>query len=417
MDFDDTPEEAAFRAEARAWIQANAPTHLEAELKRAGFASSGIESEDPMAASKAWQKKKAEAGWACLNWPKEYGGGARTPIERVIWGQEEGLYGSLSSPFIIGHGMCGPTVMAWASEDHKRRLLPPLASGEEIWCQLFSEPAGGSDLAGLRTSAVKAEDGSGDWIINGQKIWTSGAQHSQWGLLITRTNPDAPKHKGLTMFWVDMKDPGIEVRPIHQMSGGSGFNEVFFTDVRVKDSQRLGGVGDGWKVSLVTLMNERLAVGGATGAGWSQFLEAARDTTGSDGAPLLQESAVREKLADWYVQAEGLRHARNRTMTALSKGQTPGPESSIGKIVSASLMQDLANEAVEMLDQYGIINDPDLAPLSGGFHGSLMMAPGLRIAGGTDEILRNIIAERVLGLPGDIRLDKDVAFKDVPTGR
>ena len=166
------------------------------------------------------------------------------------------------------------------------------------------------------------------------------------------------------MFWVDMKDPGIEVRPIHQMSGGSGFNEVFFTDVRVKDSQRLGGVGDGWKVSLVTLMNERLAVGGATGTGWSQFLEAARDTTGSDGAPLLQESSVRE-----------------------------------------------------MLDQYGIINDPDLAPLSGGFHGSLMMAPGLRIAGGTDEILRNIIAERVLGLPGDIRLDKDVAFKDVPTGR
>jgi alkylation response protein AidB-like acyl-CoA dehydrogenase len=219
------------------------------------------------------------------------------------------------------------------------------------------------------------------------------------------------------MFWVDMKDPGIEIRPIHQMSGGSGFNEVFFTDVRVKDSQRLGGVGDGWKVSLVTLMNERLAVGGATGAGWSQFLEAARDTTGSEGAPLLQESSVREKLADWYVQAEGLRHARNRTMTALSKGQTPGPESSIGKVVAATLMQDLANEAVEMLDQYGIINDPDLAPLSGGFHGSLMMAPGLRIAGGTDEILRNIIAERVLGLPGDIRLDKDVAFKDVPTGR
>jgi alkylation response protein AidB-like acyl-CoA dehydrogenase len=313
--------------------------------------------------------------------------------------------------------MCVPTVMNFADPATKDRFGPPAIRGEEIWCQLFSEPSGGSDVAAARTRAEMAPDGSGDWIINGQKVWTTGAQFSDFGIVIVRTDPNLPKHKGLTMFWVDMKDPGIEIRPIHQMSGGSGFNEVFFTDVRVKDSQRLGGVGDGWKVSLVTLMNERLAVGGATGAGWSQFLEAARDTTGSDGAPLLQESALREKLADWYVQAEGLRHARNRTMTALSKGQTPGPESSIGKVVAATLMQDLANEAVEMLDQYGIINDPDLAPLSGGFHGSLMMAPGLRIAGGTDEILRNIIAERVLGLPGDIRLDKDVAFKDVPTGR
>jgi alkylation response protein AidB-like acyl-CoA dehydrogenase len=167
----------------------------------------------------------------------------------------------------------------------------------------------------------------------------------------------------------------------------------------------------------VTLMNERLAVGGASGAGWSEFLEAARTVTGVDGAPAIKDQALREKLADWYVQAEGLKHTRNRTMTALSKGQTPGPESSIGKVVSAGVMQDLANSAIEMLDQYGIINDPDLAPLKGAFHSSLMFAPGMRIAGGTDEILRNIIAERVLGLPGDIRVDKDVAFKDLPTGR
>jgi alkylation response protein AidB-like acyl-CoA dehydrogenase len=207
------------------------------------------------------------------------------------------------------------------------------------------------------------------------------------------------------------------VKPIHQMSGGSGFNEVFFTDVRVKDAQRLGGVGDGWKVSLVTLMNERLAVGGATGAGWSQFMEAARNTPGMDGASALQDSALREKLADWYVQAEGLQHTRNRTMTALSRGQTPGPESSIGKIISAVQMQELGNSAIEMLDQYGLISDPELASLNGAFQSSVMFAPGLRIAGGTDEILRNIIAERVLGLPGDIRVDKDVAFKDMPTGR
>ena len=248
-------------------------------------------------------------------------------------------------------------------------------------------------------------------------MWTTGAQFSDYGIVIVRTNPDVPKHKGLTMFWLDLKDPGVEVKPIHQMSGGSGFNEVFFTNVRVKDSQRLGAEGEGWKVSLVTLMNERLAVGGATGAGWSQFLETARNTPGLDGASALQDQAVREKLADWYVQAEGLKHTRNRTMTALSRGQTPGPESSIGKIVSAVQMQELANTAIEMLDQYGIINDADLAPQDAAFHWSLMFAPGLRIAGGTDEILRNIIAERVLGLPGDIRVDKDVAFKDMPTGR
>ncbi|MDO8902742.1 MAG: acyl-CoA dehydrogenase family protein, partial [Phenylobacterium sp.] len=218
-------------------------------------------------------------------------------------------------------------------------------------------------------------------------------------------------------FWIDMKDPGVEIRPIHQMSGGSGFNEVFFTDLRVKDSQRLGAVDDGWRVSLVTLMNERLAVGGASGAGWSAFLEAARETPGLDGGAAIKDQALREKLADWYVQAEGLKHTRNRTMTALSKGETPGPESSIGKIISAVQMQELAHSAVEMLDQYGIINDPSLAPLRGAFHASLMSAPGMRIAGGTDEILRNIIAERVLGLPGDIRVDKDVAFKDLPTGR
>jgi alkylation response protein AidB-like acyl-CoA dehydrogenase len=192
---------------------------------------------------------------------------------------------------------------------------------------------------------------------------------------------------------------------------------VFFTDLRIKDSQRLGAIGDGWKVSLVTLMNERLAVGGASGAGWSEFMAAAREIPGADGAPVIKDQALREKLADWYVQAEGLKHTRNRTMTALSRGQTPGPESSIGKIVSANAMHDLASNALDMLDQYGIINDPALAPLHAAFHSSFMFAPGLRIAGGTDEILRNIIAERVLGLPGDIRVDKDVPFKDVPTGR
>lgn len=171
-------------------------------------------------------------------------------------------------PFTIGHGMCGPTVMAWASEEHKRKLLPPLAGGEHIWCQLFSEPASGSDLAGLRTRAVKADDGSGDWIVNGQKIWTSGAQYSDWGLLITRTNPDVPKHKGLTMFFLSMKSPCVEIRPIKQADGASGFNKVYFTDVRIPGSQRLGEVGQGCEVSLTTLMNERLSIGSGMSTGF-----------------------------------------------------------------------------------------------------------------------------------------------------
>ncbi len=411
MDFNDTPEEAAYRAEVRKWLEANAPK------KQVGAADDLEGGGSSMAASKAWQAKKAAAGYAQITWPKEWGGAGGTPIQQVIFSSEEAKYPVPPNPFAIGLGMCVPTVMAFADDDTKTRFVGPALRGEEIWCQLFSEPSGGSEVAAARTKAVRADDGSGDWIISGQKVWTTGAQFSNYGIVICRTDPDQPKHKGMTMFWVDMSDPGIEVRPIHQMSGGSGFNEVFFTNVRVPDSQRLGAVGEGWKVSLVTLMNERLAVGGSSGAGWAEFMDAARNITGVDGGPAIKDQALREKIADWYVQAEGLKHTRNRTMTALSKGQTPGPESSIGKVVAATQMQDLANAAVEMLDQYGIINDPALAPLKGGFHGSLMSAPGLRIAGGTDEILKNIIAERVLGLPGDIRVDKDVAFKDLPTGR
>ena len=274
---------------------------------------------------------------------------------------------------------------------------------------MFSEPAGGSDVAAIRTRAVRDGD---DWVVNGQKVWTSGAHYSDYGIVLVRTNPDVPKHKGLTMFWLDLKSPGVEIRPIHQMSGGSNFNEVYFTDVRIPDAQRLGAVDDGWKVALVTLMNERLAVGGASGASPKEILALAKDLDAADG-PLIKDSAFRQRLADWYVQSEGLKNTRMRTMTALSRGQTPGPESSIGKIIAANVLQDLGNAAVEAEDQYGIINDPALLPLKGLFQGAVMNAPGLRIAGGTDEILKNIIAERVLGLPGEIRTDKDAAFKDL----
>jgi len=406
MDFNDTPDEAAYRAKARSWLEANAPKRL---------AATDEEREPALAEAKAWQARKAAAGYACITWPKEWGGPGGENWQSQIFAQEEARFETPGNPFQIGLGMCLPTIMTAGAEADKQRFVGPALKGEEIWCQLFSEPSGGSDVAASRTRAVLADDGSGDWIINGQKVWTSGAHYSDYGILITRTDPNVPKHRGLTMFWVDMKDPAIDVRPIHQMSGASGFNEVYFTDLRVKDSQRIGPVGDGWRVSIVTLMNERNAIGGGSSQ-HRQIFDLASNIATLAGSGI-KDAALREKVADWYVQAEGLKLTRLRTQTALSRGQTPGPEASIGKVVTAPLMQDVANTAVELEDQFGIIADPAVAPLRAIFQSMLLSAPGMRIAGGTDEILKNIIAERVLGLPQDVRVDKNVAFKDIPTGR
>ncbi len=407
MDFNDSSEEATFRAEARAWLEKTlGPPASRATMKTEG---------DVIAASKAYQAKKAAAGYVGLTWRKDVGGRELPPIFQVIFSQEEQKFQAPVSPFGIGLGMCIPTVIAFHSADKIKRYVGPALRGEEIWCQLFSEPSAGSDVAGLKTKAVRDGD---DWIVNGQKVWTSGAHYCDYGILLVRTNPEKEKHKGLTMFVVNMKAPGVEVRPIHQMSGGSNFNEVYFTDVRISDSERLGEVGNGWNVALVTLMNERLAVGGSAGPEYGEILELARNTPSPSGkGSLLQDQAFREKLAGWYVSAEGYTLGKYRTMTALSKGQTPGPENSIGKLLNANRMQDLANAAIEGEDHFGIISDPAIAPLQGAFHNAYMWAPGLRIAGGTDEILRNIIAERVLGLPQDVRVDKGVAYKDLPTGR
>jgi len=411
MDFNDTPEEAKFRADARKFLEANC-TPKGAESERL---SRKLTPAEYLKAAKAYQAKKAEAGFAGITWAKEQGGRGLPPIFAVIFNQEEGKFDAPSGPFAIGLGMCVPTVIAFADDATKDRYVAKSLRGDEIWCQLFSEPAGGSDVAASKTRAVRDGD---DWIVNGQKVWTTGAQFSDFGILLVRTNPDVEKHKGLTMFIVDMKAPGVEVRPIHQMSGGREFNEVYFTDVRIPDKNRLGAEGQGWSVALVTLMNERLAVGGSYGPDYKEIFEFAREMSAPTGeGALIKDEAFRQKLADWIVRAEGYKLTRFRTMTALSRGQTPGPESSIGKIINANQMMDIANMAIEAQDHYGIINDPELAPLEGSFHQSYMFAPGLRIAGGTDEILKNIIAERVLGLPQDVRVDKGVAFKDLPTGR
>jgi alkylation response protein AidB-like acyl-CoA dehydrogenase len=411
MNFDDTPQEAAFRAEARKWIDANAPREFEEELSKSSLGRIKLKKHDIVEVAKAWQKKKADGGWVCLHWPKEYGGRGATPVERVIWQQEEGVYFKLTSPFQIGEGMCGPTVMAYGSEADKRRYLPKIASGEEIWCQLFSEPAGGSDVAGLRTRAEKQGD---DWIINGQKIWTSGAHYSDYGILITRTDPNVPKHKGLTMFWIDMKSPGVSVKPIKQANGMQEFNEVFFTDLRVPDSQRLGAVGDGWNVSLTTLMNERLTIGARLATGFPELFEFCNNLMTEDGLAI-DDRATRSKLANWAVKNSGLKYTSYRAVSALSKGERPGPENSIGKLVAGTMLQDIAMYAMDLQGAAGMLNNPETAEAAGQFQAMMMSSPSTRIAGGTDEILRNIIAERVLGLPGDIRVDKDVPFNKIPT--
>src|ERR1700758_4904618 len=410
MNFDDTPQEAAFRAEAKAWIAANAPKQYEEELRKSSLGRVALKGANMLDVAKAWQKKKADAGWACLHWPKEYGGGRGGPNERVGWEQEEGGFGKLSAMFIIGHGMCGPTMMAFAGEEQKRKYLPPLASGEKIWCQLFSEPAGGSDVAGLRTRAEKHGD---EWVINGQKIWTSGAHYSDYGILLTRTDPTVPKHKGLTMFFLDMKSPGVEVRPIKQASGQSDFNEVYFTDVKIPDAQRLGNGNDGWNGASTTVRNERMSIGAGVPTGFPELFEFCNSLMLEDGLAI-DDRNVRSKLANWAVRASGLKYTSLRAISALSKGERPGPENSIGKLVAGSMIQEVAMFALDLEGAAGVLSGAE-AELAGKFQAMLLRAPGTRVEGGTDEIMRNIIAERVLGLPGDIRVDKDVPFNRIPT--
>lgn len=408
MDFEDTPQEAAFRAEVRTFLAANAEPKKRGVPGRARHVGA-----EELGRAKRFQAAKHDAGLVGLTWPKEWGGRELTQIFQVIYNQEEEAYAVPRGVFEIGLGMCIPTMMAYATPGQLRRYVPKALHGEEVWCQLFSEPAGGSDVAAVRTRAEKNGD---TWTINGQKIWTSGAQFSDFGIIVVRSNPDVPKHMGLSFFFLDMKSPGIEIRPIKQASGASHFNEVFFTDVKVPDSQRLGAVGQGWRVALTTLMNERLAIGDVPRPDTEDLLELARAVE-LDGEPAINNVSVREKIADMHVRSQGLKYTRFRTMTALSRGQTPGPESSIGKLVNAAKLQEIASFGLDLLGSAGMVMDKDLSPMQAMFQEALLSSPASRIAGGTDEILRNIVAERVLGLPGDVRVDKDIPFNRLPSGK
>ncbi|WP_075790819.1 acyl-CoA dehydrogenase family protein [Massilia putida] len=401
MDFKDSPEEASYRERVRHWLAENAPPF---EVPP----GTPADEEAYMHKARGWQARKADAGYVGIHWPEAVGGQGGTPIQHVLFHQEEERFSLPTIPYHVGMGMCLPTIFTHGTPAMMERFVKPGMRGEELWCQLFSEPAAGSDLAGVRTRAVRDGD---DWVVNGQKVWTSYAHQSQFGILLARTDPEVPKHKGLTMFYIDMRAPGVEVRPIRTMLGDAEFNEVFLSDVRIPDSQRLGKVGDGWKVSLTTLMFERFAVGGkpAQAPGVGDLLELARARAGT--ADVLDTPGLEEALARFYVTDQGVALTRMRAMTAVSRGDVPGPEASIGKLVMAKTLQDMSAFALEMMGADAIDNRP--ASAASRYNYWYMWSSGLRIAGGTDEILRNVIAERVLGLPADIRVDRDIPFNKI----
>src|SRR5919106_5727759 len=319
MDFTDTPEEAGFRNEARAFLEGHA------EPKRGAFETwqGRYPDREGLERAQDFQRKRADAGLAGLHWPKEWGGRGLSPIYQVIYAQEEARYLVPRGYFEIGLGMCMPTLFSYGTEEQRRRYAPPALRGDEVWCQLFSEPGAGSDLAGLRTRAVRDGD---EWVINGQKIWTSGGHWADMAILVTRSDPKAPKHKGLTFFFLSMKTPGIEPRRIKQISGASHFNEVYLTDVRIPDSQRLGGVGAGWGVAITTLMNERLSSGEYRGPDFEELFALARGLKLEDG-PAVKNAAVRERLAGFYLKTQGGRRTCAWTASCRSRSYRPASAS------------------------------------------------------------------------------------------
>lgn len=407
MDFQDTGEEADFRREVRAWIEATAPNHSVAvKLQTAGVTDLAL-----VERARGWQCAKAEAGYGAITWPVRFGGREASRMQAVIFKQEEARQPVPFGVFAIGLDLCLPTVMARGTDEQIERFAGPALRGDEIWCQLFSEPAAGSDVAGVRMTARQEGD---EWVLNGQKVWTTGAHYCDFGILIARTDPDLPKHKGLTFFIVDMRAPGVEVRSIRQISGSASFNEVFFADVRIPDSYRIGAVNDGWSVAMQTLTFERLSIASAEHGQASEIdaLVHLAMHIQHEGAPAIRDRSVRDRLAEWYAEGQGLRYTTYRILTDISRGAAPGPESSINKLVKGKRMQDMAAYAMDLAEMGGV----SLEGLGATFGHAYLYSPSTRIAGGTDEILRNIIAERVLGMPGDIRVDKSLPFNQLKGG-
>jgi acyl-CoA dehydrogenase len=395
VDPHDSPAEAAFRAEARAFLDANAAPLPPTALALSSIVAEWSPEEEVarLEEAKRWQAVKHADGWAGISWPEEYGGRGGSLVENLIFQVEESEFDVPHDALLVGLGWCGPAVLQHGDEAQRRRLLPPLLRGDEVWCQLFSEPGAGSDLAGLATRAMRDGD---DWVIDGQKVWTTFAHHSDWGLCIARHDPDAARNAGLSAFMVDMQAPGVTARPIRQITNSSNFNEVFLDEVRVPDTMRIGEVGDGWRVVVTTFMWERFNV--ITGG--SRVIPGLADLLRHTGAAT--DPIMRDRYADIYSRAQTLRYTLLRLMTALSRGRLPGPEGSVMKLVATDLLTDIFDVGLAALGPEGM-GDGSGEPWEGQWHSGFAGAPGMRIGGGTDFIQRNIIAERVLGLPRDPR--------------
>jgi alkylation response protein AidB-like acyl-CoA dehydrogenase len=394
VDLNDTPEQAQYREKVRGW--------LEEHRSEAPSPSRDLGDPEYVAARRAWQGRLAEAGLAGVTWPKEYGGQALGPIEQVIVGQEMGRAKVPGILDAIGVGMLGPTIIAHGTDEQKGRYLGPMLHGDEVWCQLFSEPAAGSDLAAVQTRARLQDDGS--WVLSGQKVWTTNAQFASFGLLLARTNPDVPKHKGLTMFIVPMDAPGVTVRGLRQISGEAEFNEVFFDDVRLAPDASCGPVDGGWGVALTTLMFERVTIGlGSEGLGYREDRFAA--ALASDPAAR-RDPEVRSRLGEIGTELLAIRFMSYRMLTALQRGQIPGPEAGLAKVTTV-------NAAIAAGELIGDVLGPDALDAGGEWAYMISFLPGLKSAGGTEEILRNTIGERVLGLPPEPRLDKGIPFSEL----
>lgn len=384
MHFEDNPQEAAFRAEARAWLADHARPKSGSSTGAISFHDKPLDDEAGWVSScREWQATKQRGGYAAIRWPREWGGAGRSLVEDVIFTEEEVAYDVAVGAFGITLGMVFPT-LATHGPPGTERHLDAILRGDEIWCQLFSEPGAGSDLAAVSTKAVADGD---SWVVSGQKVWISGAQYADWGYLLTRTSTEGSKHDGMTAFMMPMSAPGVEVRPLRQMTGTALFNEVYLDDVRIPDSDRLGEVGAGWKVAITTLMNERFHAGGVANA--QRMFELVRDEVRRRN--LGGDPVTRQRVADLYARMEIHRLTNCRALTALSQGRAPGPEGSLSKMLAGAVSRTTGRLASQVLGA-DLLNDPDWSRF-------ILGIPGASLGGGTDEIMRNIIGERVLGLP------------------
>ena len=404
---DTTTDLEAFRAEVRAWLKDNAKR---VDDHSADETTEG-ETVDYLTKARVFMNKLYDAGFSGLSWPKEYGGQSLTMNHQRVFNEEANGYDLQSSPFMVTLGMCAPTLLQYGTEAQREEHIPRMLRGDEVWCQLFSEPGAGSDVAGLTTKAVRDGD---EWVINGQKVWTSGAHFSKFGLIVTRTNVDVPKHKGITMFIVDMSSPGVTVRPLKQMSGGSGFNEVFFDNVRIPADNLVGEVDHGWMAAIGTLMNERVSIGAGggglgRGSGTPQFDNLSELAT---KVGKKHDSATRQELASIYVEERLIQILGDRMRAGMKAGKAPGPEGSIAKLSGSELGKRSADMAMNLLAEAGQAwTDEDEVAARAAT--TLLASPGGAIAGGTPEIMRNILGERSLGLPKEPQVDRDMPFKEV----